>query len=186
MIKKLMQKTGALQKGHFLLASGLHSEYYFQAQALLENPEDASKTGSQVAALWKDEPIDCAVSLATGGIIIGHETARHLNVRHIFLERKKGVFTLKRNFKLSPGERILLVEDVITTGGSLKEAIKALEKYRPEIIGITSILSRGNANFNYPLKALKESRWPTYKPRKCPLCKKGIKLNAPGTKQSSG
>ncbi|MFH1416174.1 MAG: orotate phosphoribosyltransferase [Elusimicrobiota bacterium] len=184
MIEKILKETGAMKEGHFLLASGYHSEFYFQAQSLLQYPEYASDAGEQLAALWIDEEITTAVSLAIGGIVLGQEVARHLKVRHIFLERKQQTFSLERGFSVRPGERILLIEDVVTTGGSLKEAIPVLEETGAYIVGITSIVSRGNAEFRYPFKYLLSIDWPKYRPEECPLCAKQVPLYAPGTKQS--
>ncbi|MCP4652664.1 MAG: orotate phosphoribosyltransferase [Candidatus Omnitrophica bacterium] len=184
MIEDILKSTGAIKTGHFLLASGLHSENYFQAQSMLQYPEYASQTGKEIAALWKNENIDVVVSLAIGGIIIGQEIAKHLGVRHVFLERKNNIFSLERGFRLAPGEKILLAEDVITTGGSLKEIFPLLKKLETDIIGITSIVLRSNAEFSVPFKFLHKINWPAYNPEECPLCKKGIPLYVPGTKQS--
>ena len=177
-------KVGAIKKGHFLLSSSLHSEYYLQAQSLLQYPDLASKTGKEIARLWKNENIDVVVSLAIGGIVIGQEVARHLGVRHIFVERKKENLSLERGFILNKKEKVLLVEDVITTGGSLKEAIEILKAYDPEIAGITSIVLRGKPDFIYPLKSLLKIDWPAYGRDDCPLCRQGIPLYTPGTKQN--
>jgi orotate phosphoribosyltransferase len=184
MIEQLLEQTGAIKKGHFLLASGYHSEYYFQAQSLLQYPEHASTAGKEIANLWKDEKIDAVISLAIGGIVIGQEVARHIGVRHVFFERKKGTFSLERGFQLKKGERVLLVEDVITTGGSIKEVMPILNNYEVEIAGITSMVLRGEPGFQYDLRYLLKIDWPKYSSSECPLCKAAVPLYAPGTKQS--
>ncbi|MFC2091660.1 orotate phosphoribosyltransferase [Elusimicrobiota bacterium] len=181
---EILKKTGAIKKGHFLLASGLHSEFYFQAQSLLQHPRYASLAGEEIAELWKEDRIDVVVSLAIGGIVLGQEVARHLNCRHIFVERKNREFSLQRGFCITPRERTLLVEDVITTGGSLKEALELLSSYSASIIGITSMVIRGNPELPYPLKYLIELDWHKYEPDECPLCKNNIELYTPGSKQS--
>jgi orotate phosphoribosyltransferase len=183
MKEKFFIESGAIKKGHFLLASGLHSEYYFQAQSLLQYPRLASRAGKEIAKKWKKDNIDVAVSLAVGGIVLGQEVARHLKVRHIFLERKKDKFSLERGFELKENERVLLVEDVITTGGSLKEAIEVLNTYRAQITGITSLVLRGNPDFQYPLKSILKIEWQTYPLDNCPLCREQVPLYIPGTKQ---
>lgn len=184
MLKEILNETEAIKHGHFLLASGLHSEYYFQAQSMLQYPQHASMAGEEIAKLWADKKIDAVVSLAIGGIVIGQEVARHLNVRHIFLERKHKTFSLERGFTIHKKEKLLLVEDVITTGSSLKEVFPILQNLEAEIIGITSIVLRGETDFPYPLKYLLKIDWPKYTPDDCPLCRKGVPLYAPGTKQA--
>ena len=183
MEEKVFKETKEIKKGHFLLASGLHSEFYFQAQCLLQYPWYASDAGKEISGLWKNSHIDVIVSLAIGGIVLGQEVARFLQVRHIFLERKNRNFSLDRGFNLNKGENVLLVEDVITTGGSLKEVISKLKKYKIKIIGITSLVLRGKVKFSYPLKSLLNINWDKYSPDDCPLCKKEIPLQIPGTKQ---
>jgi len=182
--KKEFLEYGAIKKGHFLLASGSHSEYYFQGYELLKYPKIASKIGRDIAKKWKNKKIDVVVSLAVGGIVLGYEVARNLNVRHIFFERKNKVFSLERGFKLKKGERVLLVEDVITTGGSLKEVIKILKKYKVKIVGITAILLRGKVKFPYTVKVLLKMNMRKYHPKRCPLCKKNVPLYIPGTKRA--
>jgi len=178
-------QTGAVKKGHFLLASGMHSGNYFQAQALLQYPDKAEKAAKKLAGMWKAEKIDVVVSLAVGGIVLGQEIARQLKVRHIFLERKDGKFTLKRGFELKENEKVLLVEDVITTGGSVREGLEVLKQRNVQITGITSLVLRGKNDLKYPLKYLMKIDWPVYNPEECPFCRKGEPLKAPGTKQSS-
>ncbi|MFW6134530.1 MAG: orotate phosphoribosyltransferase [Elusimicrobiota bacterium] len=179
----LFKESKAIQKGHFLLASGKHSQFYFQAQNLLKYPDKAHLAGKLLSDLWSGKKIDVVVSLAIGGIVLGQEVARHLGARHIFLERKGKHFSLERGFQVHTNEKTLLVEDVITTGGSVKEAIKILENLDADIAGICSLVLRGSPDFKYPLKTLRKINWPVYKPKQCPLCKKKIPLYVPGTKQ---
>jgi len=183
-IEIILKKTCAIKEGHFKLASGNHSAYYFQAQSMLQYPDYASRAGSAIAELWKKENIQTVVSLAIGGIVIGQEVARYLGVRHIFLERKDSNFSLRRGFSLEKEERILLVEDVITTGGSLKEAIDIITPLGVVIAGITSIVVRGTPRFDHDFRYLHKIDWPKYAEAECPLCREGIPLQTPGTKQT--
>ncbi len=183
-IKDLFKETGALKKGHFLLASGLHSEFYFQAQTLLQYPRKASEAGRKIAEQWDKNKVDTVVSLAVGAIVLGQEVARHMNCRHIFVERQNKNFLFKRNFSLKKNEKVLLVEDVITTGGSVMEAREVIKKTGASIEGIACMLLRGDVNLGYTVRPLLKTSWKTYTPAKCLQCKKGIKLYTPGTKQS--
>ncbi|MCD6413461.1 MAG: orotate phosphoribosyltransferase [Elusimicrobia bacterium] len=183
-VKRWIEEKKAIERGHFVLASGFHSEFYFQAQKLFQHPEIASRIGGAMADLWKRRKIDKVVSLAIGGIVLGQEVARHLGVCHIFLERKNGELLLRRSFEIGKGERILLVEDVITTGGSLKEAIKIIKRKKAKIIGIAAFVSRRKTQFAYPLKILLDLKLPVYRPAVCPLCRRRVKLSVPGTKAS--
>ena len=135
--------------------------------------------------MWEGQGIRTAVSLAVGGIILGHEVAKALGARHIFVERKDGKLGLHRGFTLKRGEKVLIVEDVITTGGSVFEAVESVESQGAEITGIAAILKRGDADFGYPLRVLLEADWKKFTPSDCPLCREGMPLTAPGTKQSS-
>ncbi|MBN2406595.1 MAG: orotate phosphoribosyltransferase [Elusimicrobia bacterium] len=177
--------TGAIKEGHFLLSSGLHSDHYFQAQSLLKYPKEASKAGKAIARLWKKDGINVVVSLAIGGIVIGQEVARHLGTRHIFLERKKGAMKLERGFSLDGGERVLMIEDVITTGGSLLEGIEVLKNYGVMIAGIGALVLRGKPELPYPVRTLLVIDWPTYTKEDCPLCRSGVPIYAPGSKQGN-
>ncbi len=183
--RKTFMDAGALKEGHFLLASGKHSGYYFQAQSALQHPSVARETGKALAEFWKNEEIETVVSLAVGGVLLGHETAKALETRHIFAERKKGEMGFHRGFSVRPGERVLIVEDVITTGGSVREVIGKLESSGADIKGIAALLKRGKAEFKHPLRALMEAEWEAYDPSGCPLCLKRLPLSTPGTKQFS-
>lgn len=185
-IKGILNKTGVLKEGHFLLSSGRHSNQYLQCALALQFPEHASKLGSAVAEKsFKNIKIDVVVAPALGGIIIGYEVARALGVRSIFAERENGKMTLRRGFTVEPGEKVLVVEDVITTGGSAKEVIELLKTMEVELVGVASIIDRsnGNADFDipfYPLIAMEVESWT---PEHCPLCKEGqIPLTKPGSR----
>ncbi len=184
---KMLKDSGALLEGHFLLASGLHSSHYVQCALLLRYPSYADYTGRYLAKKISDLGLkpDFIVSPALGGIIIGHEVARHLNVPFIFCERVNGVMTLKR-FP-HPGEKsFIVVEDVITTGNSTLEVGKLLEKDGAIWIQSACIINRSNKRHclaHEPISLL-ELNFPVYDPSECPLCKNGIKLIKPGTKQS--
>ncbi|MFC2061754.1 orotate phosphoribosyltransferase [Elusimicrobiota bacterium] len=184
MNKDIFLNCGAIKEGHFLLSSGLHSQYYFQAQSLLKYPPLASKAGKEMAGPWKKKNIDAVVSLAVGGIVIGQEVARYLKTRHVFLERKNKALTLERGFSLSSGERILMVEDVITTGGSLLEGIQIIKEFGIEIAGISALVIRGKPDLPYTINSTYQINWEAYSADNCPLCAEGIPMYIPGTKQS--
>jgi len=180
-----MLESGALMKGHFRLTSGLHSDEYCQCAKVLEHPEIASELGRMLADRFRDESIDIVVSPAIGGIVIGYEVARALGVRAIWAERDGGNMTLKRGFRLTPGERALIIEDVVTTGGSVKEVAGVVAEAGAEIVGFGFIMDRSREPMNLPARteALLEGRkMKTYQPDDCPLCSDGIPVEKPGSR----
>jgi orotate phosphoribosyltransferase len=183
-LEEALQRTEVLKEGHFLLSSGRHSARYMQCAQLLKYPADAEKTGKALAALFSDMKVDVVVGPALGGVIIAHEVARALEVPCLFTERKDGRMELRRGFSVRLGERVLVVEDVVTTGGSVKEVITLLEGMGAEITGVGSIIDRsGGANpFPCPYRALKAIHIESYAPEECPLCKKGIPVEKPGSR----
>ena len=136
------QQTGALLEGHFLLSSGLHSPKYLQCALALQYPADATRFGKAIAQHYLDAGIDTVASPAIGGLVIGYAAAAALNVRFLWTERQTGEMTLRRGFTLKPGERILVVEDVITTGGSTRECIVALEANGGKVVAAASVIDR--------------------------------------------
>jgi len=197
---KLMEESGALLKGHFELASGLHSDRYVQCAKLLEDPARAEIAGRLLAdvlkteAGWGNRAGDqespgagspaVVVSPAVGGIVIGHEVARALGVRHIFAERIAGEMTLRRGFEVAPGERVIVVEDVFTTGGSVKEVIKVVQELGGEIAAVGSIVNRSvGVDFGVPTAYLVKAEIENHQPAECPLCSGGIEVTKPGTKR---
>ena len=179
------RRTGALLDGHFILSSGLHSPKYLQCALAMQNPADAKVFGEAIADRSRDLGIDTVASPAIGGLIIGFAVAQALNVRFIWTERQNGVMTLRRGFSLRPGERILVVEDVITTGGSTRECIAALEDNGGEVVFAASIIDRSNgtADVGVPRISLVEMDVPTYETADCPMCARGDIAEKPGSRK---
>lgn len=178
--------TGALLNGHFKLTSGLHSNTYFQCAKVLQHPEHLAEICRHIADHFKQNDIDTVISPAIGGIVVGTEVGRQLGVKTIFAERKDGTMSLRRGFSIEPGEKILVVEDVITTGGSVAEVIEIVKSYGGDIVGVGTVVDRSNgkvtlADNQYSLLSL-EVR--SYEPADCPLCKDNIPLESPGSRAS--
>ncbi len=179
------KRTDALLEGHFILSSGLHSPNYLQCALALQMPSDAERFGQEIAAHFSDSAIDTVASPAIGGLVIGFAVAKALGVRFIWTERQEGVMTLRRGFTLEPGEKILVVEDVITTGGSTRECIAALEQAGGKVVGAASIIDRsaGKADVGVPRISLVEMEVPAYKPEDCPMCIAGDTPYKPGSRR---
>ena len=180
------RRTNALLEGHFILSSGLHSPQYLQCALALQLPSDALKFGAQIAAQFADAHIETVASPAIGGLIIGFAVAQALNVRFIWTERQDGAMTLRRGFSVRENERILVVEDVITTGGSTRECLAALEKNGAKVTNAASIIDRSNgaADVGVPRISLVSLDVSTYKPENCPLCANGEIAVKPGSRVS--
>ncbi|HEX8370514.1 MAG TPA: orotate phosphoribosyltransferase [Pyrinomonadaceae bacterium] len=178
------KETGALLEGHFILSSGLHSPNYLQCALALQYPADAAKFGRAIAEHFNGENIETVASPAIGGLIIGYAVAQALNVRFIWTERENGLMTLRRGFSVRENERILVVEDVITTGGSTRECIEALESRGAKATGAASIIDRsgGQADVGVPRIALATLEVPSYKTEDCPLCARGDVAVKPGSR----
>ena len=175
-------ETGAYLTGHFRLSSGLHSDRYLQCARLLMWPERAERAGRALAAKLVSVSPQAVVSPAIGGIVIGHEVARALGVRALFAERKDGSFVLRRGFALSPGERVVVVEDVFTTGGSTREVCAAVESAGGSVVGVGSIVDRGlpAGVFAVPSRSLVSLDVPAWPESECPLCARGEPFDVPG------
>lgn len=181
------QETNALLDGHFLLSSGLHSPKYLQCALALQYPADAARFGSAIAKKFEDQGIETVASPAIGGLVIGYATAAAMNARFIWTERQNGEMTLRRGFSLKPGEKILVVEDVITTGGSTRECIAALEANGGNVVAAASIIDRSNgaADVGVPRIALASLDVPSYSEDQCPMCAEGDKPVKPGSRIGS-
>ncbi len=177
--------TNALLDGHFLLSSGLHSPKYLQCALALQYPADAERFGKAIAEHFLDKEIETVASPAIGGLVIGYETAAALDVRFIWTERQEGAMTIRRGFTVKPGERILVVEDVITTGGSTRECIAAIEAGGGKVVGAASIIDRSNgtADVGVPRIALVSLDVPSYTEEQCPMCFNGDKPYKPGSRK---
>lgn len=181
----VFKKTGALLDGHFQLTSGLHSPRYLQCARVLQYPVHAEWIGRALAGEFAGERIEVLVAPAIGGIIVAHETARSVGCRALFTERESGVMMLRRGFELNPGERVLVVEDVVTTGGSTRETIDAVTAAGGNVIGAGSIVDRSNGAADVGVRrvSLLTLDVPAYEPSECPLCKEGLPVVKPGSRK---
>ncbi|MGE0448249.1 MAG: orotate phosphoribosyltransferase [Vicinamibacterales bacterium] len=180
----LFRKSGALLDGHFRLSSGLHSTGYLQCALVLQHPDTAELLGRAIADRVRDLRATVVLSPALGGVVIGHEVGRALGVRAIFAERQDGVLTLRRGFVLGESDRVLVVEDVLTTGGSTRETMQVAAAAGGHVVGAASIVDRsgGAAAFDVPFQALLAIDLPVYQPESCPLCAQGQPVVKPGSR----
>ena len=181
-ILKLLEEHNAMLIGHFELSSGLHSDRYFQCAKLLNDIKIAEFIGNKLANKFKKIDIDVVVGPALGGMIIGHEVARALSKKSIFVERKDGEMSLRRGFEIKPGERVLIVEDVITTAKSALEAVKVIEALGAKVVGFGCIVDRSQGKTGLTINSLVQIDPVTYLPDDCPLCKAGSKAIKPGSR----
>ena len=183
-VLEIYQRTGALLTGHFLLSSGLHSDRYLQSALVLQQPDLATKLCAALAEGFLDQRIEVVIAPALGGVFVSHETARALGVRALFAERVEGKLTLRRGFSIAPGERVLVVEDVITTGKSTRETIEVVKAAGGVVIAAASLVDRsgGTADIGVPYRSLVTLAVPTYQPDACPMCKAGGTPIKPGSR----
>ena len=182
------RRTGALLEGHFILSSGLHSTNYLQCALLLQHPAEAERFGRALAARYRSAGIETVAAPAIGGLVIGYEVARALNARFIWTERDgAGQMTLRRGFTLRAGESVLVVEDVITTGGSTRETIRTLTANRARVIGAASIIDRsqGRADVGVPRFALATLDVPAVAESACEACARGEQAIKPGSRKTA-
>jgi len=179
--------TGALLEGHFQLSSGLHSTVYLQCALVLQFPERAEAFGRALAEKFHGKGIQLVASPAIGGIVIGHEVARALGARFVWIEREAGQMTLRRGFTIAPGEKTLIVEDVITTGGSTRETIEAVRSAGADVVGAASIIDRsgGTADVGVPLTSLASLRVLSVESSACDACKLGEPVTKPGSRKAA-
>ncbi len=187
----LYRRSGALLDGHFRLTSGLHSPGYLQCALVLQHPRHAEAIGRAIADRVRELRADVVLSPALGGVVIGQEVGRALGVRAIFAERQDGKLALRRGFTLATTDRVLVVEDVLTTGGSTRETIDVAKAAGGQVVGAASIVDRspsagsgqaGTLRFDVPFTALLEIALPTYEPDTCPLCAQGLPVVKPGSR----
>src|SRR5262245_35495734 len=184
----MFKERGALLQGHFKLTSGLHSDSYLQCALLLQYGCDGDRLGAELARHIKkqalEKPITAVVTPAIGGIVMGYVIARSLGVRAIFAERVEGEFTLRRGFALAPGEEVIVAEDVITTGGSVREVAKLVEASGAHVAGFAALAERGTSDAQFPAPKHILLRLPlvTYPPDNCPLCQQRLPLIKPGSR----
>jgi orotate phosphoribosyltransferase len=178
------RRVGALLEGHFRLTSGLHSPGYLQCALVLQHPAEAEACGAALAERVRHLDVGLVLSPALGGIVIGQEVARALGVRAIFAERQDGALTLRRGFTIAPGERVLVVEDVVTTGGSTRETIAVARASEAHVVGAAAIIDRsgGQQTLDVPFCALATIALPTYQAEMCPQCARGEPVVKPGSR----
>ena len=180
------RRTGALLEGHFVLTSGLHSTQYLQCALVLQYPAEAEAFGRAIAERFGAGEVETVAAPAIGGIVIGWEVARALGVRSMWTERENGRMTLRRGFAVRDGERVVVVEDVITTGGSTRETVEAMREAGANVIGAASVIDRsgGRAEVGVPRVALATLDVPAVSPDACPLCAEGVPFVKPGSRKS--
>lgn len=183
-IIEIFKETGVMLTGHFQLTSGRHSDHYMQCAQLFQYPKYSEMMCAELAEYFRNEKIDLVAGPAVGGIIIAYETARAIGVRNIFAERQNGVMTFRRGFAVQPGERVLVTEDVVTTGGSVREVIDLVRAAGGEVVGVGSIVDRSNGkvDFGVPFHAVLSMEVLSWEPEDCPLCKAGSVAIKPGSR----
>ena len=178
------RRSGALLEGHFRLSSGLHSPGYLQCALVLQHPREAEALGAALGSIVRPLGAQTVLSPAMGGIVIGQEVGRALGVRAVFAERQDGALTLRRGFGLDAGEKVIVVEDVVTTGGSTRETIDVARAAGAVVVGACAIVDRsgGKQGLDVPFHALLPMDVKTYQPDECPLCKQGLPVVKPGSR----
>ncbi|MFH1790425.1 MAG: orotate phosphoribosyltransferase [Candidatus Omnitrophota bacterium] len=183
-ILKIFKAKQGLLEGHFLLSSGLHSKKYLQCARVLQYPDISERLCRKIALKFRPKRITAVVAPALGGVVVAYEVARAMGVRGIFTERVDGKMCLRRGFELSPADRVLVVEDVITTGGSTREVMDVVRRHGAKVAGVGCIVDRSTARLRLgcPVASLLRIAVPTYAPANCPLCKSGIPAVKPGSR----
>ncbi|ACL22022.1 orotate phosphoribosyltransferase [Desulfitobacterium hafniense DCB-2] len=183
-VLNIFKESEALLEGHFRLTSGRHSRQYMQCAKVLQYPHHAARLGEALAESFRGQGIDLVIGPAMGGILVAHEVGKALGTKAIFTERENGEMKLRRGFELQPGQKVLVVEDVITTGGSVREVIEVVKAYGAEPVGVGVLVNRsgGKADFGVPLASLLEIEIESFDPESCPLCAEGIPAVKPGSR----
>ncbi len=182
---EVFKERGALLEGHFRLTSGLHSNRYIQCAQVLKYPDLSAELGKELAENFRELDVELVVGPAIGGIIVAQDVGRALGVPAIFTEREQGKMTLRRGFEIKAGTRIVVVEDVITTGGSTKEVIDLVKEHGGVVVGVGSLVDRhsGDLDFGVSFRPLLKLSIETYSPDDCPLCQKGLPVVKPGSRK---
>jgi orotate phosphoribosyltransferase len=187
-VLNIFKQTQALLEGHFQLTSGLHSPNYFQCAKVLQYPEHAEQLCAAIVKQFSRQRVDAVIAPALGGIVVGQEVGMQLCVRSMFTERKDNVMQLRRGFEIYAGERVLVCEDVVTTGGSVAEVINIVKQYGGTVVGVGYIVDRSGGKVKFEVDdggaqfATLHMDVVTYAPDECPLCKQGIPINKPGSR----
>ena len=181
---RLYEDSGALLEGHFLLRSGMHTDRYLQSALLLSDPQLAARAGEALAALLREDDPEIVIAPALGGVIVGHETARALGVRSLFAERREDRFLLRRGFRLTPGAVVSVVEDVVTTGGSVRKVIDMVEGMNARVVSVGALIDRsdGKVRFPVPFHSIASLSLAVHSPERCPLCRSGLPISRPGSR----
>lgn len=182
-VLNLLEQAQGVLHGHFCLTSGLHSNIYFQCAKLYQYPEITEKLGKKLAEQLQDIEFDTIVAPAIGAVIIGYETAKNAKKRNLFVERKDGIMQLRRGYSLKKGEKVVIIEDVITTARTIKETMDAIKEFEPEVAAVGCIVDRTQGKTGYNIKSLLKIDPVVYEPDNCPLCKEGIPLVKPGSRE---
>lgn len=182
-VLELLEKAEGVLHGHFCLTSGLHSDIYFQCAKLYQYPEITEILGKELAKSLSDIEFDTIVAPAIGAVIIGYETAKQAKKRNLFVERKDGIMQLRRGYSLKQGERVVIIEDVITTARTIRETESAIKDFGCEVVAVGCIVDRTKGLTHYNIKSLLQIDPVTYEPENCPLCEKGIPLVKPGSRE---
>lgn len=180
----IFRQSGALLEGHFLLTSGRHSAQYMQCAQVLQYPHHAHRLGELLAGYFQEQNIQTVVGPAMGGILVAHEVGKALGVRALFTERENSKMTLRRGFTFTPGEKVLVVEDVITTGGSVREVLEVVKAHQAVPVGVGVLVDRsgGKETFGVPFHSLLSMNIESYEPFACPLCESGLPFIKPGSR----
>ncbi|MFZ3173010.1 MAG: orotate phosphoribosyltransferase [Carboxydocellales bacterium] len=181
----IFRRSNALLEGHFRLTSGRHSDRYMQCAQVLQYPNYTAQLCGDIVEVFRDKQVDVVIGPAMGGIIVAFEIGRQLGVRTIFTERENGAMSLRRNFSIAPGEKVLVVEDVVTTGGSVQEVIKVVQAKGGQLVGVGVLVDRSNGqvDFGIPVKAVLQMEVVSWEPENCPLCQQGLPVVKPGSRQ---
>ena len=184
-MERIFKQTGLMLEGHFLLTSGRHSNRYMQCAKLFQYPEYSEMICKDLADRFVGQKIDMVVGPAVGGIIMSYEMARQFKVPNIFAERENGAMTLRRGFSIPEGAKVLVVEDVVTTGGSVREVMDIVAEAKAEVVGVCVVVDRsgGKIDFGVPFEAAYETEIQSYEPSQCPLCEQGLELVKPGSRK---
>ena len=184
-VLKVFEDSGALLTGHFLLTSGRHSPQFLQAALVLQHPDEAGRLAAALAEHFSLERVELVVGPAVGGIVLAHEVARALGVRACYSEKEGDRMALRRGFAVAPGTSVLVVEDVVTTGGSVRKTVDHLRERGAEVVGIGALIDRsgGKARFDVPFSALARLEIETHAPEDCPLCAANVRLDDPDTRR---
>ncbi len=182
-VLELLESAQGVLHGHFCLTSGLHSNIYFQCAKLYQYPDITEKLGKLLAEKLSGIEFDTIIAPAIGAMIIGYETAKQAKKRNLFVERKDGIMQLRRGYSLKKGEKVVIIEDVITTARTIKETIEAIKEFEPEVVAVGCIVDRTSGRSEYNLKSLLQIDPVVYNPEECPLCKENVPIEKPGSRE---